>query len=117
MSRNEVTIVGRVATTSLKRGERATVERTSLVDALIERGFVREDVGDALLGVVEPPAPLDAPETAEEAEEAPERGAETPGRAASKRDWRAFLAAQGYDYDEAATRDELIEVWDGTSPR
>lgn len=114
---NAVTIVGRIETTHLKRGERATVERTPLIDALIAKGFVIEEP-DTLTGVVEPPeAPLDAPETASEPEEAPVGAEDSPARSASKREWQEFLDEQGVEYDPEATRTALIEVWDGRGTR
>ncbi len=60
---SEITIRGRIATTTLRRGETVTVEHTDVIDRLIAGGYV-EPVGQ--------PAPAAAPEqdTAEAAVDA-----------------------------------------------
>lgn len=71
---SEITIRGRIATTSLRRGETATVERTDAVDRLIAGGFV-EVVGRPAEPAPEPEqAAEDQPDTDSEPEaEAPRR--------------------------------------------
>lgn len=73
-----ITIRGRVATTSLRRGETVTVERTEQVDRLIAGGFV-EVIGQATPVESEAPAEVssdEAPAQSEPEAEAPRR----PGR-------------------------------------
>lgn len=68
---SEITIRGRIATTSLRRGETATVERTDAVDRLIAGGFV--EVMDR------PAAPTPEPEQA--AEDQPDTDSEPEAEA------------------------------------
>jgi regulator of protease activity HflC (stomatin/prohibitin superfamily) len=41
--------------------------------------------------------------------EAGDTGAEAPAKSASKGDWEAYAASQGYDAEEGLTKDQLIE--------
>lgn len=66
----EVKIKGLIATTELKVGETATVERTEHIQGLIDRGFVREYTED----------------TSGNVEEAVEKPKRTSGRAKAKDD-------------------------------
>jgi hypothetical protein len=38
-----------------------------------------------------------------------DKGAEAPAKSASKGDWEAYAASQGYDAEEGLTKDQLIE--------
>lgn len=97
---SNVRIRGRISTTTLKRGEERTVERTPQVDGLIREGYVTVVGGEkaAVEALPEPETPVDEPITA-------------PSRSASKQDWRDFLDAVGIKFEEDLTRDELIALW------
>lgn len=108
---NTVTIVGRIATTYLDRGETATVERTERIDRLIEKGYAAISGDDSLVGAA---YPAETSEAVVEATSGPEGAAlEVPGRNASRAEWAEFVTAQGFDVTEDQTRDDLAEVWHG----
>jgi hypothetical protein len=48
-------------------------------------------------------------EAADESEGEGDEGAEVPAKSASKGDWEAYAASQGYDAEEGLTKDQLIE--------
>jgi len=76
---SEITIRGRIATTSLRRGETVTVEHTEQVDRLIAGGFV-ERIGQAAPAEPEPSVedtPDEAPTDPEPEPEAPRRRKKT----------------------------------------
>lgn len=110
-----VTIEGRIATTYLRVGERVTVERTRLVESLIDKGYVRVTGAEAhpagsLLGDGAPSVYGDSGHHYGTAEDAP------PGNA-SKVTWRAFLEGLGIEVSDGATRADMIEVYRGYRPR
>lgn len=108
---NTVTIVGRIATTYLDRGETVTVERTERIDRLIEKGYVAISGDDALVGAA---YPAETSEAAHGDDRGPDDTAlEAPGRNASRAEWAEFVTAQGFDVTEDQTRDDLVEAWHG----
>lgn len=110
---NTVTIVGRIATTYLDRGEAVTVERTERIDRLIENGYVAISGDDSLVGAA---YPAETSEAVVEATSGPDDGddaLEAPGRNASRAEWVEFVTAQGFDVTEDQTRDDLVEAWHG----
>lgn len=104
---NTVTIKGRVSTTSLRRGDIVTVERTEQIDALIARGYatVVDDAPASLTGVVAPPEGGGEDDDADTAAPVP------PAKSASKAEWVEFLAEQGIETGEDDTRDDLVDHW------
>lgn len=68
---SEITIRGRIATTSLRRGETVTVEHTDAIDRLISGGFV-EQVGQAAPAEPEQPAEDATDEAPTESDPEPE---------------------------------------------
>lgn len=108
---NTVTITGRIATTYLDRGETVTVERTDRIDRLIEEGYVAISGDDTIVGAA---YPAETSEAVVDAAGVPDDALEAPGRNASRAEWVEFLTAQGFEVDDDQTRDDLIEVWDGT---
>ena len=107
---NAVTIVGRIATTYLDRGETVTVERTERIDRLIEKGYVTISGDETLVGAA---YPAETSEAAREAARGPDDAPEAPGRNASRAEWAEFVTAQGFDVTEDQTRDDLVEAWYG----
>lgn len=106
---NAVTIVGRIATTYLDRGETVTVERTDRIDRLIEKGYVAISGGDSLVGAAYPAETSEAAHDETSGQDDP--GA--PARNASRAEWVEFVTAQGFDVTEDQTRDDLVEEWHG----
>lgn len=92
----QVTIKGRIATTYLKVGEEATVERTSQIDDLADLGYI--EVIDWL------PEPEAAPEE-------PDDDA-VPGEDASAADLRSYLDREGVDYPARASKAKLRAIAD-----
>lgn len=113
----QVTIEGSktIPNTFLKPGAQITIERTSLIDKLLRRGFVN---------LIETPEPIheSAPaimndieqEVDEQRELAAKEHALTgaPARNASTEDWRTYLTDRGFSGLETATRAEMIAAWE-----
>lgn len=91
---NTITIEGTVTpSTLLPRGDRMTVSRSSFIEKLIAKGYVR--VVDA---VDESPA-------------VPDVEVAVPAKNAKREDWKAFLEFQGVPFPDDATRDDMIAIW------
>lgn len=114
---NPVTIKGRRSTTVLKAGEVVTVERTDRVDALIAGGWATvvdsPETPDSLTGAVMPPEPEEPASEGQPGGNTAPQGPAAPARSASKADWTEFLAAQGVEFDEEDSRDDLVARWHG----
>lgn len=103
--------------TFLKPGAQITVERTSLIDKLLRRGFVN---------LIETPDPIHEPtpaimnEIEQEVDEQREAAASehaltgAPARNASTEDWRTYLSGKGFAVPESATRAEMIAAWEAS---
>ncbi|QKY79964.1 hypothetical protein PQD13_gp52 [Gordonia phage Clawz] len=103
---SEITIRGLITTTELKRGEEVTIEYTDHIEALIERGYVREVTDQSAKARTVTERVAD-----EEAEKArTELG--VPSRSASKAKWQEFLTSKGIEYASDDSKDELIAAWD-----
>lgn len=99
---SSITIEGTVTpSTFLPTGERRSVTRSSFVEKLIAKGFVR--VVESAATKVEPAPAVESAPVDEEVD--------VPGRNESRETWAKFLDFQEVPYPEKATRDDLIEVW------
>ena len=96
---SSVRIKGVISTTTLKRGDERTVERTEQVDRLIAHGYVKVVAVTKEAGADLPVEPAEVTVYA-------------PARSASKQDWRVFLDEMGIEYTDEDTRDELIAKWE-----
>lgn len=105
---NAVTIEGRIATTYLKVGEQATVERTDRIDRLIERGYVRLVGDESLVGAVYPTPDEETEDDGPEDDEV-----QAPPQSATRAEWEEFLISQGIPWPDDATKADLIEAWNG----
>lgn len=107
-----VTIEGTITpSTFLRRGAQITVERTSYIEKLIKRGFVKV--------VREYPVEKEVVQIVEAQREAVDNERQlsgTPARNASRDKWADFLGDEGVPFEEGATRDELIATWDSYFP-
>ena len=94
----KLTIEGSLTPSSfLARGERATVQRTPRIDALVLKGYAV---------VVDAHGSDDAP--AEVPAEVTPAPIKAPAKSASREDWAEFLAAHTSVVTEGRTRDQLI---------
>lgn len=93
----------------LATGERITVSRSAMIDAMVRNGFIRiiEEYED---GQVPPETPVESPDSDEY--DGPEGIPARPAKNASKQSWRDFLTANNVPFDWTLTRDELIELAD-----
>jgi hypothetical protein len=114
---SSVTIRGSYTSPSsfLAAGVEATVQRTALIDKLIDKGFVdllaEKDAPSPPESVT--PEPESAPEVPDNAPEVPDNAPAPPPKNATREAWAEFLAAHfGGFITEGKSRDQLVGEWE-----
>jgi hypothetical protein len=104
----QITIEGSktTPTTFLKPGKRITVERTSLINRLLAKGYVTL--------VPDPSAKEHVEQIVDDQREAAAKERALtgePAESAAKSVWAEFLTGRGVDYPADATKAQMIEAW------